>query len=90
MRYRHLGLECAFRGIGSLLVAHHADDQYETVLMRMLSGHPSRGLRGIRPTSEIPECEGLYGAFRSGWLDDRLRQTPFFNHPNAEKDRRYL
>ncbi|KAJ1325099.1 tRNA(Ile)-lysidine synthase [Microdochium nivale] len=87
MRYRHLGLECAYHRIGSLLVAHHADDQYETVLMRMLAGHSSRGLRGIRPAGEIPECEGLYGAFRSGWLDDRLRPTPFFNHHNAEKDR---
>lgn len=90
MRYRHIGLQSSSRGINSVLVAHHADDQYETVLMRMLGGHASRGLRGIRAACEIPECEGLYGAFRSGWRDDRIRERPFFQHHNADKERKQL
>ncbi|KAI0483999.1 adenine nucleotide alpha hydrolases-like protein [Xylariaceae sp. FL0804] len=60
LRYRRLGLACARQGIASLLLAHHEDDQYETVLMRLLQGHGARGLRGMRSASPIPECEGEY------------------------------
>jgi len=64
------GLEAAarevrYRALGELLVpgewlltAHHADDQLETVLLRMLRGTGVRGLRGII----------AFGPFGAGWL----------------------
>ncbi|KAI0402980.1 adenine nucleotide alpha hydrolases-like protein [Xylaria palmicola] len=71
LRYRKLGTECGFRSTNSLLFAHHEDDQYETVLMRLLQGHGVRGLRGMRTASDIPECENIHGVHRSGFVDDR-------------------
>jgi tRNA(Ile)-lysidine synthase len=38
---------------GILLLGHHADDQVETVLYRMLRGSGSKGLAGIPPTRQL-------------------------------------
>ena len=70
-RYRTLAKACVSYNITSLLVAHHEDDQYETVLMRLLGGHGTRGLRGIQPAVEIPESDDIHRAHRSGFHDDQ-------------------
>ncbi|KAI0385309.1 adenine nucleotide alpha hydrolases-like protein [Hypomontagnella monticulosa] len=90
LRYRKFGFNCAYRQIATLLLAHHEDDQYETVLMRLLQGHGSRGLRGMRKANAIPECEGMMGADQSGWIDDQLRQYPFYNTKPTRKERKYM
>ncbi|PFH60315.1 hypothetical protein XA68_11161 [Ophiocordyceps unilateralis] len=69
MRYRLLGVTCRRLHARNLFFAHHRDDQYETVLMRLLAGHGYRGLGAIPDSNAIPECSDLYGVYKSG-LDD--------------------
>ncbi|KAI5864154.1 adenine nucleotide alpha hydrolases-like protein [Durotheca rogersii] len=87
LRYRKLGAMCAIRRAGSLLLAHHEDDQYETVLMRLLQGHGSRGLQGMKEACNIPECQGLFGAHGSGFVDDQRLSEPFYNMKPTRSER---
>ncbi|KAF2267079.1 hypothetical protein CC78DRAFT_103842 [Lojkania enalia] len=68
-RYRALGLTCKQRKITSLMTAHHANDQAETVMMRLLVGRWRSGLQGMQSVQSIPECYGLHGIYHSGALD---------------------
>ncbi|KAK2593972.1 hypothetical protein QQS21_008331 [Conoideocrella luteorostrata] len=89
LRYRMLGLTCRYLSASSLFFGHHRDDQYETVLMRYMSGHPYRGFHGIREANAIPECYDLHGVYKSGLLDDQMQKHPFlsFKPPNREMRR---
>ena len=66
LRYQALGAQCRAQRLNTLLIAHHADDQDETALMRLASGHKGIGLRGMHSFSNIPECWGLHGIDCSG------------------------
>ncbi|KAL7787124.1 hypothetical protein V8C37DRAFT_391104 [Trichoderma ceciliae] len=89
MRYQALGSACRYLQAHSLFFAHHQDDQYETVLMRLLAGHGYRGLQGIRGANAIPECYELHGVYKSGLLDDQMQKRPFlsFRPPTREMKR---
>ena len=69
LRYRALGAACRDKQIKYLLLGHHEDDQAETVLMRMASGHKGTGLQGMLGISEIPECWGVHGVHESGYYE---------------------
>lgn len=65
-RYQALGRACRREDIRALMVAHHGDDQAETILMRLANNRLRTGLKGMQSVEWIPECEGIYGVHHSG------------------------
>ena len=49
MRYESLGRIASEEGAAGVVLAHHLDDQVETVLMRMICGTSIEGLSAMRP-----------------------------------------
>lgn len=52
-RYPALAEMACAHGCGSVASAHHADDQLETLLMRLIRGSGLRGLGGVSPTRPL-------------------------------------
>jgi tRNA(Ile)-lysidine synthase len=67
-RYQALGRACRDHKITALMVAHHGDDQAETVMMRLANNRLRTGLKAMQSVEWIPECEGIYGVHHSGKL----------------------
>jgi tRNA(Ile)-lysidine synthase len=59
MRYRLLADWCARRGVLHLALAHHRDDQAETLLLRLGRGSGLDGLAGMAPVVELRELRLL-------------------------------
>ena len=53
-RYRLLSAWANERGLDAILTGQHADDQAETLLMRLNRGAGVRGLAGMRASSSVP------------------------------------
>lgn len=78
-RYGSLAGWAAERGLAALATAHHADDQAETLLMRLNRGSGVAGLAGVRgrglvPDSELPLLRPLL-AWRRSELASALEQA---------------
>jgi len=68
-RYGFFRKVCKERGIGRIFIAHNADDQVETVLMRILEGAGISGLKGIpRKTAG-----GIERPLLDTWREDILK-----------------
>ena len=86
LRYQALGRACRNRAIHALLLAHHADDQAENVLIRLANGYDGMGLRGMQANADMPECFGLYGVYQSGQpmhLEQRLEDQSMMDARGA-------
>ena len=60
LRYRWFGELCAEFGYAAVVVAHHADDNAETMVLNMIRGAGLKGLSGMKPVSPLPlsrHCE---------------------------------
>jgi tRNA(Ile)-lysidine synthase TilS/MesJ len=90
MRYRTLGRVASYRSMTSILLAHHEDDQAETVFMRLLGGHGTRGLTGMKSETDIPECSDLHGVYQSGYIDDLEGNNPFYGFSISRRQRMSL
>jgi tRNA(Ile)-lysidine synthase len=71
MRYRLLNEWAVDRGLGAIATAHHADDQAETLLMRLLRGSGVGGLGGTRARRALSE-EVLLIRPLLGWRKSEL------------------
>jgi tRNA(Ile)-lysidine synthase len=95
-RYRALGAWAKARGLGALATAHHADDQAETVLMRLSRASGLSGLAGVRPRTalagvSLPILRPLLG-WRKAQLeticaDARVKPVRDPSNENADFDR---
>lgn len=71
-RYAALGAWAKERGLGALASAHHADDQAETLLLRLNRGSGLAGLAAVRAASLIDEHEVLLLRPLLGWRKAEL------------------
>lgn len=53
-RYAALGHWALAHRLGTVATGHHADDQAETMMMRLVRGAGVRGLAGMRPVAAMP------------------------------------
>ncbi|MFN3891654.1 MAG: tRNA lysidine(34) synthetase TilS [Beijerinckiaceae bacterium] len=90
-RYGLLVAQARCVGANFILTAHHADDQAETILMRLLRGSAVPGLAGMTSLSErggLTLFRPLLGVRKAGLvLHCESQGVPFVNDPSNENPR---
>jgi tRNA(Ile)-lysidine synthase len=74
-RYRLLGYWAEERRLDAIVTAHHADDQAETLLMRLARGAGVKGLAGMRPRAVTPGFHVRLVRPLLGWRHSELEQV---------------
>lgn len=74
-RYRLLGGWAEEGRLTAIATAHHADDQAETLLMRLARGAGVRGLAGMRPLANVPGTGVLLVRPLLDWRRSELEQV---------------
>lgn len=91
-RYALMDAWCARHGVLHLLLAHHADDQAETIALRRERGSGADGLAGmaavvetprlrlLRPLLDVPKPRliATVARARQGWIEDPSNRDPRF------------
>ena len=57
LRYRWFWELCQEHGYKAVVVAHHADDNAETMVLNMVRGAGLKGLSGMKPISNLPYAD---------------------------------
>ncbi len=89
-RYQFYEAVCMEVGATKVALGHHQDDTAETVLMNLIRGSGSTGLKGIAPVRDIKIIRPLAG-FTRQQIETFLNSigvTP--RHDSTNTDRRYL
>ena len=91
-RYRLLAERARALGLDHIVTAHHADDQCETVLFRLLRGSGPSGLRGMEAMTErhgVQLARPLLGLPKADLVDFCLAHGENFVEDPANADPRY-
>jgi tRNA(Ile)-lysidine synthase len=91
-RYGLMAEYCRGHGIGYLFLAHHADDQAETVLFRLAKGSGLDGLSGMQAVAVYDECLTLARPLLGFAKDDltgfcEAEEILYIEDPSNENER---
>ncbi len=93
VRYQFFESTAKKTGIRKVALAHHADDQAETVLMRVIQGTGLRGLQGIRPVIRqkgVTYIRPLMGVSRAALRAFLKRKGISFREDRTNRSSRFL
>ncbi len=88
-RYAFIRKTCAGKGVRRVLVAHTADDQVETVLMRIFEGAGISGLKGIPLAGEGGIERPLLGVWRREIIESLEKSGQSYRIDESNQDIRF-